>query len=897
MSCSASANQSICPCGQFVFPLAITNPPGLATIAYRPGDYTSFREALLLPRPGETQLTQYNGSQVTPIWRPGAHGDLAVQMIEWWAYLCDVLTFYNERVANQAYLRTADLPESVNRLIVLLGYRPRPGIGAIGTLAALATGASPFTLPVGFQVQSKPGPGQQPQVFELQTAVTITPPIGPPGTSAAQGTAAVTPPTVQTAPPANGTNGPIVIAGTTSAVKAGDRVLILPIPSGTGSGFAVATVMTVTPGKDALGGAITTIALENVTSQFQSTDVTQFHLLRSSLSSQVWQYPADPFYVISELTSIVLNGPTTVTLQIDLASIVRGLQVGDPIVFEGPDASLPVCASLINSTEAVWYANPANYDPSNPSNVTSVNPAIPPPPTGSPPEAPLAIPIPHTRITIQWSQASGAIAASFTNLSKYVIRYGWKDVGNLIVSPSKTVGGPPVGGTGAGSGTTTSTSSTTSPVTLQLSGGCFTQPSGTNVLVQDVNGNGACGVVDSMTSMHLVDPVPVLVPPLQVLFNLLKVTRGKTVANEVLGSGNALVAGQDFVLQNSPVTYLSDPNSISGDNYSSTVTVLVNQLKWTEVRSFYGQSPTAPVYITREDEQGQTHVVFPDGKYGALLPTGVNNVVASYRYGSGAAVPAAGTLTVVMQPQPGLRSIVNPVAVSGGSDPDPPAHVRQLAPQSVLTFGRAVSVDDFQTIAAQTSGVTRAKAAVAFDPISQRPRVTVWVGDAAGAVAAAQQAFAASADPNRQPLVVLAQAVEMNLSLSIVYSSKYDGATVQAAVHTALVDPDAGLLGLNVVGIGQVFYDSQVYAACLAVPGVTAVHSLDFVVTSSRFTPMDARYVAEYRRYVPPNSSPAQPVSTAPSTCCGLRHDPGADSYLFLPDDPQNLTINLEAGS
>ena len=75
--------------------------------------------------------------------------------------------------------------------------------------------------------------------------------------------------------------------------------------------------------------------------------------------------------------------------------------------------------------------------------------------------------------------------------------------------------------------------------------------------------------------------------------------------------------------------------------------------------------------MTREDEQGQTHVVFGDGKNGARLPTGVNNVVASYRYGSGAAVPAAGSLTVVLKPQPGLRSIKNPVAVGGGSRPGP----------------------------------------------------------------------------------------------------------------------------------------------------------------------------------------------------------------------------------
>ena len=66
-------------------------------------------------------------------------------MVEWWAYLADVLTFYNERIANQAYLGTADLPESVNRLIQLLGYRPRPAIGATGMVAALVDGPKPVT--------------------------------------------------------------------------------------------------------------------------------------------------------------------------------------------------------------------------------------------------------------------------------------------------------------------------------------------------------------------------------------------------------------------------------------------------------------------------------------------------------------------------------------------------------------------------------------------------------------------------------------------------------------------------------------------------------------------------------------------------------------------------------
>ena len=95
---------------------------------------------------------------------------------------------------------------------------------------------------------------------------------------------------------------------------------------------------------------------------------------------------------------------------------------------------------------------------------------------------------------------------------------------------------------------------------------------------------------------------------------------------------------------------------------------------------------------------------FGDGVNGARLPTGVNNVVATYRIGAGAASPPAGKLTVIAQSYPGLRSVLNPVAVGGGADPDPPDQIRRYAPRSVLTFGRAVSVFDYEALAAQAPG-------------------------------------------------------------------------------------------------------------------------------------------------------------------------------------------------
>jgi predicted phage baseplate assembly protein len=333
------------------------------------------------------------------------------------------------------------------------------------------------------------------------------------------------------------------------------------------------------------------------------------------------------------------------------------------------------------------------------------------------------------------------------------------------------------------------------------------------------------------------------------------------------------------------------------------VRVWVNQLEWKEVRSFYGQPSDAKAFITHEDEQGKTHVVFGDGQNGARLPTGVNNVVASYRYGSGAEAPAAGSLTVVLQPQPGLRAVRNPVPVGGGADPDPPDKVRQQAPRSVLTFNRAVSIDDYEVIAAQAPGVVRAKAAVAFDPLAQRPRITVWVGDDQGAVDAAKAAFAATADPNRLPNVVAAKARVLTLSLTIVFEPRREPKTVLDAVHNALVYPDKGLFGVNVVHIGEVFYDSQVYAACLAVPGVVAVHSLNF---SAEQALLDSLYVRSAALKVAigiiQKALPAVPaktawISAAPPGCCGQRHDPGEGAYLFLPDDTDHLILAQEVAS
>ncbi len=149
-------------------------------------------------------------------------------------------------------------------------------------------------------------------------------------------------------------------------------------------------------------------------------------------------------------------------------------------------------------------------------------------------------------------------------------------------------------------------------------------------------------------------------------------------------------------------------------------------------------------------------------------------------------------------------------------------------------------------------------------------------------VKSARNAIAAGADPNRLPSVVLATQIPILLSLSIVVDTKYQPAAVQAAVQSALLDPDAGLFGVNAVGIGQVFFDSEIYAACLAVPGVCAVHHLKL---STRIS--ELRHYILFRRRPRPDG--------IQDRCGHDRHDPGAGNYYFLADDGTALNMSVEA--
>ena len=206
----------------------------------------------------------------------------------------------------------------------------------------------------------------------------------------------------------------------------------------------------------------------------------------------------------------------------------------------------------------------------------------------------------------------------------------------------------------------------------------------------------------------------------------------------------------------------------------------------------------------------------------------MNNVVATYRIGAGAASPPAGKLTVIAQSFPGLRAVLNPVAVGGGAEADPPDQIRRYAPRSVLAFGRAVSVFDYEALAAQAPGVGRVRAVWAWNDLRQRTLVTVYVGDDAAAVASARAVLAAAGDPNRPVQVLQAAAVPVRLTLSLLVATGWDADAIVAQVIAALVDPARGVFSSRNLPVGRPVFDSQIERAVLEVPGTVALTAAGF---------------------------------------------------------------------
>src|SRR5918993_1491527 len=145
-------------------PLETTNRSGLDALVYRTGTHATFLQSM------EARLSSGGYPALAALATRHA-GDPAIALLDAWATVADVLTFYQERIANEGYLRTATERRSIFELAQLVGYQPRPGVSASVDLAFTLQDGYDGEIPAGTRAESVPRPGEQPQSFETSDSL------------------------------------------------------------------------------------------------------------------------------------------------------------------------------------------------------------------------------------------------------------------------------------------------------------------------------------------------------------------------------------------------------------------------------------------------------------------------------------------------------------------------------------------------------------------------------------------------------------------------------------------------------------------------------------------------------------------------------------------------------
>jgi hypothetical protein len=201
--------------------------PGQSSVPYRVGTWSSFRQSML------ARLSSADYPALANL-RTRDSDDFSIALIDAAAVVLDVLSFYQERLANEGYLGTAQQPRSLTELSRLVGYQPSPGVAA-ATYAAFTLKSAPgqtpdptstaITIPQGTQLQSVPPQGQTAQTFETSADIVAKPDWN---ALAVQTSAPWVAPGTLTY---SGTPGPgnVYLSGTATQLNLGDSLLILGV--------------------------------------------------------------------------------------------------------------------------------------------------------------------------------------------------------------------------------------------------------------------------------------------------------------------------------------------------------------------------------------------------------------------------------------------------------------------------------------------------------------------------------------------------------------------------------------------------------------------------------------------------------------------------------------------
>jgi predicted phage baseplate assembly protein len=324
--------------------------------------------------------------------------------------------------------------------------------------------------------------------------------------------------------------------------------------------------------------------------------------------------------------------------------------------------------------------------------------------------------------------------------------------------------------------------------------------------------------------------------------NVARATHGETVS-EILGSGDGSKANQSFKLKQAPsLTYT---RSTAPGGMESSLQIRVNDLLWHEVPTLFGRGSRERVFTTEMADDGSVTVRFGDGLHGARLPSGAQNIKASYRRGSGLdGLVRARQLTSLLTRPPGLKSALNPFAAEGADEPESFANAQQNSPLTVLTLERVVSLEDYEDFSRSYAGITKALATWTWDGRTRGVFLTVAAPLGApvsnSLIADLLAAIHAAGDPFVPVRAVSYQKRLFKIAGKIKVDPDYQGEKVLAAANDTLRD----VFSFGKRQFGQPVNLSEVIALVQAVDGVLAV-DIDSLYRTGETVKLNSRLEAE----------------------------------------------------
>ncbi len=749
-------------------PAEVNNRPGLSAISYRVGTHSQFKQSLLAALSDTARPALQN-------LKTRDDDDFTIALLDAASTMADVLTFYQERIANESYLRTATERRSLLELGRLIGYELRPGVAA-STFLSFTMDTSPgapltTTVDVGTKVQSVPGPDEKPQTFETIEKI-----------EARVEWNALTPQMTEVFVPQFGDTH-VYLKGTATNLKPGDAILLVGAEREADHGserWDFRRVTTVTPDFT---------ASRTLVEWADPLGTTTPHIVRPSANPQVFA-----LRVRSSLFGF--NAPHPLTLSKDTRSNY-GFKDGSDWTFTISSQTIDLDTTYPGILAQSWLVlSRPDYQE-----------------------------LYRASTVVEGSRASFTLAGKTTrigldtneNLNLFQ-GAGYRDTMVFAQSELLEIAAQPI--------TTPITGATVALAQM---------PSGLvkgQWLVASGKDSNTGAEITEVVQISGMDGVVLTVTPalansyaresFSLNANVAHATHGETV-QEILGSGDASQTYQQFTLRQPPLTYVS---AATASGATSTLAVRVNDVLWHETPTLYGRGSQDHVYVSLTGDDGKTTIEFGDGATGARLPTGQDNVRALYRKGIGTdGLVKAGQLTSLLTRPLGIKSALNPEAATGAQDRESLDDARTNAPLTVLTLDRTVSLLDYEDFSRAFAGVAKALATWTWDRQMQRVFITV-AGPAGAEIKSDSATYQNLLDALQQagdPFVSLRvksyRPAYFRIAASVKVDPDYETNLVLAAVEAAL----CAQFSFEVRAFGQPVMLSEVIAVMQAVPGVVAL--------------------------------------------------------------------------